>query len=75
MFEIYISKEINQFDLKQLYSSSRDARTAIKRSWIELKTKFKSTALTSMSQSEVVLTGAIRILFPNFISTRRKEEE
>jgi hypothetical protein len=53
LFENYISKELNQFDLKRLYSSFEDARSAIKRSGIELKTRFKILELTSISQLEV----------------------
>ena len=53
LFENYISKELNQFDLKQLYSSFKDARLAIKRSGIRLQTRFKITELTSISQLEV----------------------
>jgi hypothetical protein len=53
LFENYISKELNQFDLKRLYSSFKDARSAIKRSGIELKTEFKILELTSISQLEV----------------------
>ena len=53
LFEIYISKELHQFDLKRLYSSFRDARLAIKRSGIRLQTEFKIRELTSISQLEV----------------------
>jgi hypothetical protein len=53
LFENYISKELNQFDLKQLYSSFKDARLAIKRSGIELKTEFKIRELTSIAQLEL----------------------
>jgi hypothetical protein len=53
LFEIYISKELHQFDLKRLYSSFRDARLAIKRSGIRLRTRFNITELTSLSQLEV----------------------
>jgi hypothetical protein len=53
LFENYISKELNQFDLKRLYSSFKDARLAIKRSGIRLQTRFKITELTSISQLEV----------------------
>ena len=53
LFENYISKELNQFDLKQLYSSFKDARSAIKRSGIRLQTEFKIRELTSISQLEV----------------------
>jgi hypothetical protein len=53
LFENYISKELNQFDLKRLYSSFKDARLAIKRSGIRLQTEFKIRELTSISQLEV----------------------
>ena len=53
LFENYISKELNQFDLKRLFSSFKDARSAIKRSGIRLQTRFKITKLTSISQLEV----------------------
>ena len=53
LFENYISKELNQFDLKQLYSSFKDARSAIKRSGIRLQTRFKITEFASISQLEV----------------------
>jgi len=54
VFERHIlSKDLNQFDLKQLYSSFRDARMAIKRSAIVLQTKFKITKLTSIAQLEI----------------------
>ena len=54
VFERHIlSKDLNQFDLKQLYSSFRDARMAIKRSAIVLETKFKITELTSIAQLEI----------------------
>ena len=53
LFENYISKELNQFDLKQLYSSFKDARLAIIRSGIRLQTEFKITEFASISQLEV----------------------
>jgi hypothetical protein len=53
LFENYISKELNQFDLKQLYSSFKDARLAIKRSGIRLQTEFKIRELTSIAQLEL----------------------
>ena len=54
VFERHIlSKDLNQFDLKQLYSSFRDARMAIKRSAIVLETKFKISELTSIAQLEI----------------------
>ena len=53
LFENYISKELNQFDLKRLYSSFKDARLAIKRSGIRLQTEFKIRELTSIAQLEL----------------------
>ena len=53
IFEIYISKDLNEIDLKQLYSSFKDARLAIIRANIALKTEFKIVELTSIAELEV----------------------
>ena len=53
IFEIYISKALNEIDLKQLYSSFKDARLAIIRANIALKTEFKIVELTSIAELEV----------------------
>jgi len=53
LLENYILKELNSIDQKQLYSSFKDAREAIKRSGIKLIKGFKIEDLTSLSQLEI----------------------